>query len=182
MKGASVKDLVPTAQALRRLKTEQSDLRSNEKLGAEIGHSGETVREILAVLTFEHDSQILALFESRQLGVEKGRQLRRLAKAFPQDPDKIRDAAKLMTSIRSHQTRDFVNHSIANPGLTVEQVAEAVAGSLTHAVRKHAVVALLGEDDYKTLAREAKSRKIDRNRLVTEIVEVWLGELRDSDG
>ena len=180
MRGNRDKNLIAAAEALRRLK-KQRDLNTNQKLGRELNHSGETVRQFLALLAFEHDLGIMSLFESGRLGLEQGRRLKQLQSQFPSEPDKIREAAQAMISLTAHQSRELVDYLAAHKDITVQAARDQVLASQPQTQDAFAIVALLNPSEYDALGRAAQARRVDKNKLVTEIVTEWLAGGTDGE-
>lgn len=173
MKGTKNKDLVATAEALRRLKKE-ADLDTNQKLGAILGHSGEMVRQFLAILEFEDDQEVMNLFRSRKLGLEQGRRLKQLKARFPNDTVLPRRAAIAMESLTAHQSRELVDYLISHPEETVEIATDKVLSSQIQPRGQHAIVAIIDPMRYQQLAAQSRKRRVPRDVLVTQAVIEWL--------
>ena len=180
MKGSKTKDLVATAEALRRLKTEP-DLNSNKKLGEALGHSGEIVRQFLALLEFEDNQDIMALFRSRKLGLEQGRRLKQLKDRFPRDFALPGRAALAMESLTAHQSRELVDYLVSHPEVGVEKAAEQVLSSQKRTIQEYMIVALLDQEHYQQLVAHSRRRRIDRNTLVTQVMLAWLEQQKADD-
>ena len=180
MKGSKTKDLVATAEALRRLKKEP-DLNSNKRLGEALGHSGEIVRQFLALLEFEDNQDIMTLFRSGKLGLEQGRRLKQLKARFPHDIALPKRAAFAMESLTAHQSRELVDYLIGHPDVSVETATEKVLSSQIHSIQEHVIIALLDQEHYQQLAAQSRRRQIPRDTLITQVIKDWLEQQNADD-
>ena len=166
LKGSKDKDLIRTAEALQRLKPYYG---SNPKLGEAVGVSGEIVREFLSLLKLPEEIQ--EMFSRRQLRLEHGRRLWQLAR---KQPAALRQVAAEMQGMTAHDARDFVLYLLKHPELTANEAKRRVLGAKTTMTREFHVIALLSEDSFQKLRRQARKLSMPVDEVVTSVVEEWL--------
>lgn len=168
LKGSKDKDLLRTAQALQFLWS-LPEYRSNEKVGAAVGVTGEIVREFLTLVKLP--KYVQALFEQRKLTkLEQARSLWQLARTRP---DLLEETVKAVTGMLSWDARHLVNYIMRNPNSTVTEAKERILSAKTKIQREYHVIAILSEDEYKKLSVQAGRKKIPVDVLVTNIVKDW---------
>ena len=168
LKGSKHKDLLATAEALARLK-QHPDSNTNAKLGEALNISAEMISEFIGLLSLPH--ALRPLFNSRKLGLENGRRLRQLMKVRPEVVEVVASVMRNFTAIES---RYLVEDLIRHPEITVGQAAARLADSRVKRSREYRVLAVLTEDEYEPLRREARRLGRDVNSLVTDIVKEWV--------
>lgn len=168
LKGQKDKDLMGTAKALQFLKA-LPNYRSNAKVGAAVGVSGEIVREFLALLDLP--SEVQALFQDRQLRLEHGRRLWQLKRARPSSVD---DMARAMKGLSAMDSRHLVDYVLKHPELPIPEAKRRVLESKTVVKDEYHVIAILDEADYRRLVRRARASKTTPNDLVTTVLSSWL--------
>lgn len=168
LKGSKDKDLLATAEALRRLKREP-EFSSNAKLGRAVGVSGEIVREFLSLLTLPVEIQ--KLLHDRVLGLEHGR---RLAQIGRRRPELLQQVTEAMMGMNAIDSRDFVTYLLKHDDLSVDAAKAAILAEKPRKLREFHVLAELSEDDYVKLSRVAQSHGVSVNHLVTRTIRDWL--------
>lgn len=176
LKGRRHKDLIGTARALQRLRA-TPDYRSNVSLGRAVGVSGEIVREFLTLLNFPSDVQ--QRFIESKLGLEHGRRLWQLADRTRIPGDQIdwpfvRRVADEMESLTALDSRELVEHLLRNRGTDISVARQAVIASKPSVRPRYQVIAVLSEEDFQELVREAKGKSASIDGLVSQIVGEWL--------
>ena len=168
LKGPKNKDLLGTAKALRYLKG-LPEYGSNAKVGNAVGVSGEIGREFLTLLSLPPEIQ--ELFDSGQLKLEHGRRLWQLAR---HRPDLLAEVAEAMTGLTAMDGRHLAEYILKHPKLSVPEATKRVLASKTITEREFHVMAVLPEEQYKSLAQEARRRKLPVDALVTSVLQKWL--------
>lgn len=168
LKGSKDKDLLGTARALATLKA-LPEYRSNTRVGAAVGVSGEIVREFLTLLRFPPEVQ--ERFATGDLGLEHGRRLWQLGR---HRSELVPEAAQKMVGMTAMDARHMVDQLIRYPATTVEEAARQVVAAKPIVEREYHVIALLDEQQYRSLVRAARSQSLPPDELVTQIVRDWL--------
>jgi hypothetical protein len=166
LKGSKHKDLMATAEALQRLKVE---LRSNQAVGQAVGVSGEIVRQFLSLLRLPEE--VRGLIEGRHIGLEQGRQLYKIARRRPEILDEIALAMRGMTA---HDARQLVVFLLQHPELSTAAAKQTVLGAKSVKRREFHVIAVLDDEAFQKLKRQAKKRRKAVDEVVTDIVQEWL--------
>lgn len=169
LKGSKDKDLVGLAGALRYLKG-LPEYRTNDKVGKAVGVSGEMVREFLTFLKLPKPIQ--KLFKERQLKYVE--QCRRLWQFERNRPGLLEEVAQAIRDMTVLEGRQVINFLLLYPDTSVMDAKMAVIKSRTVRQREYHVIAILSEDEYKSLFKEARRRKESVDVLVTGIVHDWL--------
>ena len=169
LKGSKQKDLISTAKALQYLKR-FPEYSSNKKLGRGVGVSGEIVREFLTLLRLPPNIQVL--FEQRKLkSLEQARRLWQLARSRPEI---VEGVAEKIADVSAWDARHIIDYMIRNRNVTVEDAKKIILESKTKVEHEYHVIAILPEDKYLLLAKEAKNINKSVALLVTQIVKEWL--------
>jgi len=168
LKGRRDKDLLATARALQYLKN-LPEYGSNKKVGQAVGVSGEIVREFLTLLRFPEPTQ--SLFATNQLRLDQGRSLWRLA---THSHELVAEASQISVGLTAEDTRHLVDYIIRNPGISVSDAKKRIIESKTIIEREFHVVALLSQQNYDLLVKEARERNLPVDELMTLIVQEWL--------
>lgn len=174
LRGSKDKDLLGTARALAYLKS-LPQYRSNKRVGEAVGVSSEIVRQFLTLTTFPEPVQ--DLFGERKLGLEHGRLLWQLRRSRP---EAFEDAVEAFTGLPSHDARAVLDYLLRHRNASVAAAVEAVRLGRGSKEREFHVVAILPEDRYQDLRREATRRRASVDRLVTEVVTNWLDGVADA--
>ena len=175
LKGYKDKDIYRTAKALQYLKN-LPEYGSNEKVGEAVGVSGEVVREFLTL--FKLPEPIQDLFRERKLiWLEQCRRLWQLAKTRP---NVLEETANAIFDITAWDSRQVIEHIIRNPSISVLEAKKAVLESKPEKKNEYHVIALLDEEYFKLLSREAVKRNVSVSSLVTSVVQKWLESQSDN--
>ena len=169
LKGYKDKDLILTAQALQYLKN-LPEYGSNDKVGKDVGVSGEVVREFLTLLDLPETIQ--NLFKQRKLTkLEQSRRLWQLARIRP---ELLEETAKAISDMSAWDGRYLIDYILRNPDISVYESKRAIIESKTNTEHEFHIIALLLENEYRALANEAHKHKVPVDVLVTSIVRNWL--------
>lgn len=168
LKGEREKDVIAAARALAYLK-QQPGFGTNARVGEATGVSGEVIREFLSLLRLPESMQ--SVISARKLSLEHGRRLAQLAR---HRPDLLDDAVDAISPLTAHDARHLIDFILNHPELTVEQASKRLLESKTIVRHEYHVVAILDEEHYKAVAREAAKRSTPVNSLVSYIVRAWL--------
>lgn len=170
LRGSKTKDILATAQALKRLKSE-SQWNSNKKLAQEFLVSPEMIREFLSITRLPSDIQ--SLFSLGTLKLEHGRRLWQLSKTRS---DILLETARAMRALTAHDSRHLAEYLRKNPESSVSDAMQRLEGSKATVSREYHVVAILTEEEFRQLDKMANARGIAADRLVTAVVQSWLTE------
>ena len=173
LKGTKAKDLLLTARALKYLKG-FPEFQANERLGEEVGVSGEIVRQFISLLDLPPSVQ--TYLEQRRLGLEQGRRLWQLHQARP---SVVEAAARAMASMTAMESRDLVEYLIRMPSASVQETLLVLKEAKRNISHEYHVEAVLDENAYEALVAQARKRGASVNDLVSGIVNNWLEEGRD---
>ena len=168
LKGAKTKALIPTAQALRTLRNQCS---SNAEVGKKVGVSREIVREFLSLL--ELPEEVQELLTEKRLSLEHGRKLAQLNR---RQPELVPVVAKASTDLHAHEVRELVELVLREPDVPVNESLARLQASRSVHTREYHVVAILGEEEFRTLERAARRLKLAPDELTSKIVREWLAE------
>jgi len=175
LKGYKDKDIFQTAEALQFLKN-LPEYGSNKKVGEAVGVSNETVREFLTF--FKLPKQIQNLFSEKKLiHLEQCRRLWQLAKARP---DILEETAEAISDMTAWDSRHMIEHLLKNPSLSVSEAKESILESKPKTIKEYHVIALLGEDDFELISKEAIKCNESVSTLVTTIIQQWLRSQSDN--
>jgi len=175
LKGYKDKDLFRTAEALQYLKS-LPGYGSNQKVGDAVGVSDETVREFLTL--FKLPEAIQELFRTRQLTrLEQSRRLWQLAKKRPHI---LEETAQEISDMSAWDSRLLIEHLLKNPDLPLSEAKQSILQSKSVKEKEYHVIAILSEEDYSLLAKEAAKSHLSSSSLVTSIVTEWLRSRNDN--
>lgn len=164
LKGPKDKPIPQLVKALEYLRA-LPEFNSNTKVGEAVGVSAEIVREFLTI------GKLPVSVRNQVRSLEQGRRLWQLGK---HRPEILEEAARELSSLRTHDLRHTVDYLIRNSSSSVLEAKEKVLSSKTITRHVFHVVAELEESDYETLRAAARQRKQNVNDLVTTIVLGWL--------
>ena len=174
LKGSKNKDLLLTARALEYLK-ELPEFRSNQRVGEQLGVSGEIVRQFISLLDLP--STIHQHLQDKKLGLEHGRRLWQLNRARPSI---VEDAASAMASMTAMDARDLVEYLIKNPSASVPEALDTLEEAKPVITEEHLVCALLSRPEFEALVVHAREKNSSEHDLVSSIVRQWLKERNDN--
>ena len=173
LRGAKVKDLLSTSRALKYLK-ELPEFRSNQRLGEEVGVSGEIVRQFISLLDLPPSVQLY--IDDGTLGLEQGRRLWQLNRTRPSI---VEEAAQAMNSMTAMETRNLVEYLIRTPTASVQDGLNALEAAKPRVSHEYHIDAILDESAYRALSAQARQKRVSVNDLVSMIVNRWLEDNRD---
>lgn len=173
LKGSKTKELLLTARALGYLRT-FPEYSSNRRLGKAVGVSGEIVRQFVGLLDLPENVQLH--FDEGSLGLEQGRRLWQLNRTRP---ELVEDAAAVMKSLTAMETRDLVEYLLRVPSSSVRDAQDALRNALPAVSHEYHIDAVLSEESYRRLQRQAKAQGLGVNDLVSTIVDTWLTQAND---
>jgi hypothetical protein len=142
---------------------------ANKKVGAAVGVSGEIVREFLTLLDLPETIQ--KLFAKGGLGLEQGRRLWQVSRARPGD---LASVAAVIGGMAALEARDFVDYFLRHPELTAMEAKDRLAKSKTVVEDEYHVVALLSREEFQTLMKKARARRVSPDALVSIVIRGWL--------
>ena len=170
LKGTKTKDLLLTAKALKYLRG-LPEFSSNQRLGEELGVSGEIVRQFIKLLDLPPSVQ--SYLAQGTLGLEQGRRLWQLNKARSSVVDETAQALRSMTAMES---RDLVEYLVKTPTATVQEGLEALKAAKPSVTCEYHIDTILDESAYKALKVLARGQRVSVNSLASMIVTRWLAE------
>ena len=168
LKGSKTKDLLLTAHALKYLKG-LPDFGSNQRVGEQIGVSGEIVRQFISLLDLPPST--LEQIKQKKLGLEHGRRLGELQRLRPTI---VEDAADAMVTMTAMAARDLVDYLKRDPSISVGEALHALEDAKPVITQEHLICALVSENEYAALTDYAQQRGMNVNHLVTTITREWL--------
>ena len=174
LKGSKTKNLLSTAKALKHLKS-LPEFGSNERVGEQVGVSGEIVRQFIALLDLP--ASIHHYLDKNELGLEHGRRLWQLNRSRPTITE---DAALAMTSMTAMESRDLVDYLKRNPSSSIQEALDALEEAKPVVTEEHLICALVSKSEYEALATNARRNRSSVNDLVTSITRQWLEENNDA--
>ncbi len=173
LKGSKTKDLLRTAKALKYLKG-LPEYGSNQRVGQQVGVSGEIVRQFTALLDLP--SSVQQYIHTKELGLEHGRRLWQLNRVRPSI---VEDAAVAMASMTAMESRDLTDYLKRNPSSSVREALDALEAAKPVTTEEHLVCALVSKSEYEALNVRAQKMRRSVNDLVTSITRLWLEENND---
>ena len=168
LKGSKDKDLLLTAQALHFLK-ELPEFGSNQRVGQQVGVSGEIVRQFISLLDLPPEVRVR--IDQKKLGLEHGRRLGELQRVRPLI---VEDAAEAMSTMTAMAARDLVDYLKRDPSVSVEDALHAIEDAKPIITQEHLICALVSENEYDSLAAYSQQHSMTVNDLVTSITREWL--------
>ena len=168
LKGSKAKNLLLTARALNFLK-ELPEFGSNQRVGEQVGVSGEIVRQFISLLDLP--PSVHARIDKKKLGLEHGRRLGELQRVRPSI---VEDAAEAMSVMTAMAARDLVDYLKRDPSLSVEEALRELDDAKPVITQEHLICALVDENEYDALIAYAQQHNMTLNDLVTTITREWL--------